>query len=100
MTFEHRHENKSCSACQEWVNERMKVVKVVKVVKVKECEFSSFKTFLVPSFCLTFRHFFGTIVIQKWTKLGEDWGEICPESVNKYRFQSNKIEYIFVEAIN
>ena len=34
-TFEHRDENKSCSACRERVNER---VKVVKVVKVKECE--------------------------------------------------------------
>ena len=44
------------------MNERVKVVKVVKVakvVKVKECEFFKFlKTFLVPSFCLTFRHFF------------------------------------------
>ena len=43
------------------MNERVKVVKVVKVakvVKVKECEFFKFlKTFLVPSFCLTFRHF-------------------------------------------
>ena len=41
MTFEPRHENKSCSACRERVNERVKVVKVVKaakVVKVKECE--------------------------------------------------------------
>ena len=38
------------------MNERVKVVKVVKVVK--ECEFFKFlKTFLVPSFCLTFRHF-------------------------------------------
>ena len=35
MTFEHRHENKSCSACLERVNERVKVVKVAKVVKVK-----------------------------------------------------------------
>ena len=33
------------------MNERVKVVKVAKVVKF-------FKTFLVPSFCLTFRHFF------------------------------------------
>jgi len=24
MTFEHRHENKSCSAGQEWVNERLR----------------------------------------------------------------------------
>ena len=38
VTFEHRHENKSCSACQERVNETVKVVKVAKVVKVKECE--------------------------------------------------------------
>ena len=47
LTFEHRHENKSCSACRDRVNERVKVVKVakvakvakvVKVVKVKECE--------------------------------------------------------------
>ena len=51
-----------CSACRDRVNERVKVVivlKVAKVVKVKECEFIKFfKTFLVPSFCLTFRHFF------------------------------------------
>ena len=31
MTFEHRHENKSCSACRDRVNERVKVAKVVKV---------------------------------------------------------------------
>ena len=31
VTFEPRHENKSCSACRERVNERVKVVKVVKV---------------------------------------------------------------------
>ena len=24
MTFEHRHENKSCSACRERMNERLK----------------------------------------------------------------------------
>ena len=35
MTFEHRHENKSCSACRDKVNERVKVAKVAKVVKVK-----------------------------------------------------------------
>ena len=34
MTFEHRHENKSCSACRDRVNERVKVAKVAKVVKV------------------------------------------------------------------
>ena len=28
VTFEHRHENKSCSACREIVNERVKEVKV------------------------------------------------------------------------
>ena len=33
MTFEHRHDNKSCSACRDRVNERVKVVKVLKVVK-------------------------------------------------------------------
>ena len=38
VTFEPRHENKSCSACRERVNERVKVVKVAKVVKAKECE--------------------------------------------------------------
>ena len=31
MTFDHRHENKSCSACRDRVNERVKVGKVVKV---------------------------------------------------------------------
>ena len=35
MTFEHRHENKSCSACRDRVNERVKVVKEAKVVKEK-----------------------------------------------------------------
>ena len=24
MTFEHRHENKTCSACREWLNERLR----------------------------------------------------------------------------
>ena len=33
VTFEHRHENKSCSACRDRVNERVKVVNVAKVVK-------------------------------------------------------------------
>ena len=31
MTFEHGHENKSCSACRERVNESVKVLKVAKV---------------------------------------------------------------------
>ena len=35
VTFEHRHENKSCSACRDRVNERVKVVKEAKVVKEK-----------------------------------------------------------------
>ena len=62
MTFEHRHENKSCSACRDRVNERVKVVKLVKVVKVaKEAKvvkvfqnipgsqlLSDIQTFLVP----------------------------------------------------
>ena len=34
VTFEHRDENKGCSACRDRVNERVKVVKVVKVMKV------------------------------------------------------------------
>ena len=34
MTFEHRHENKSCSACRDRVNERVKVAKVAKEAKV------------------------------------------------------------------
>ena len=34
VTFEHRHENKSCSACRDRVNERVKVEKVEKVAKV------------------------------------------------------------------
>ena len=113
VTFQHRQ---ACSACQEWVNERVRVwewllsidmkTKLVqhvksdwmrhwKSVKVWECEsvkvrewflsidmktkvvqhvesawmrdwksvrvrefFKFLKTFLVPSFCLTFRHFF------------------------------------------
>ena len=31
VTFEHRHGDKSCSACRESVNESVKVLKVVKV---------------------------------------------------------------------
>ena len=31
MNFGHRHENKSCSACRDRLNERLKVAKVVKV---------------------------------------------------------------------
>ena len=31
VTFDHRHENKSYSACRERVNESVKVLKVVKV---------------------------------------------------------------------
>ena len=31
MSFEHKHENKSCSACQEREDERVNVVKIVKV---------------------------------------------------------------------
>ena len=43
VTFEHRHENKSCSACQEWVNERLKEWESERVwecesVRVWECE--------------------------------------------------------------
>ena len=34
VTFEHRHENKSCSACRNRLNERVKEPKVVKVAKV------------------------------------------------------------------
>ena len=56
VTFEPRHENKSCSACQDRVNERVKVANVVKV-KVFQV-FKFFKEFLVPRACLTFRHFF------------------------------------------
>ena len=57
MTFEHRHENKSCSACRDRVNERVKVVKVAKVVKVKVFQnipgsqlLSDFQTFFKYSF--------------------------------------------------
>ena len=50
VTFEHRHENKSCSACRERVNERVfQVCQVFNNIKTLE--------FLVPSFCLTLRHF-------------------------------------------
>ena len=41
VSFQQRDENKTCSACREWLNERLKVVKVVKVAKVvkaKKCE--------------------------------------------------------------
>ena len=75
VTVEHRDENKSWSACQEWVNERMKECesekewesdfwaqrwkqKLFSMSRVSEWESASFATFLVPSFCLTFRHFY------------------------------------------
>ena len=55
MTFEHKHEDKSCSACQERVNETVKVVKVAKVVKVKVFQnipgsqlLSDIQTFFLP----------------------------------------------------
>ena len=48
VIFEHRHENKSCLACWEWVNERVKEWESERV----------WESDLVPSFCLTFRHFF------------------------------------------
>ena len=84
LIFEHRDENKSCSACRERVNERLKVLKVV---KVKECESETERVTFehrhenksfsactegvnervqvcqVPSFCLTFRHLFIIIFI-------------------------------------
>ena len=48
MTFEHRHENKSCSACRDRVNERVKVVKVVKVANlVKVAKVVKVKVFQV-----------------------------------------------------
>ena len=37
LTFEHRDENKSCSACQEWFNERLSV-RVRKSVTVRKWE--------------------------------------------------------------
>ena len=35
MSFEHRHENKTCSACREWLNERLKKCESA---RVWECE--------------------------------------------------------------
>ena len=48
VTFEHRHENKSCS------------------------EHSNIDTFQVPSFCLTLRHFFTTLIppVGSWRPRG------------------------------
>ena len=95
MTFEPRHENKTCSACREWLNERLKesesgivresesekvwgcllsiemktkVVQDVKSdwmrdwmsVRVRKSE-REWECDLVPSFCLTFRHFFDSL---------------------------------------
>ena len=46
MTFEHRHENKSCSACRDRLNERLEVVKVVKVAKIVKVKvFQFFQVF-------------------------------------------------------
>ena len=41
VTFEHRHENKTCSACREWLNERMRECEIAREwecesVKVRE----------------------------------------------------------------
>ena len=48
MTSEHRHENKSCSACRDRVNERVKVVKLVKVAKsVKVAKVARVKVFQI-----------------------------------------------------
>ena len=48
MTFEDRHEKKSSSACPE---------DHLKDILIFEFRILIFKFFLVPSFCLTFRHF-------------------------------------------
>ena len=45
VTFEHRHENKSCSACRERVFQFFTVFNNIQTLE-----------FMVPSFCLTFRH--------------------------------------------
>ena len=73
QTFEHRHENKSCSACLERVDERVRECESVRLRK-RECEIERVtfehrhenkscsacqecQVLQVPSFCLTFRHF-------------------------------------------
>ena len=71
VTFEPRHENKSCSACRERVNETVKVVKVAKVVKVKVFQnipgsqlLSDIQTF----FTLFFTHFIKVFPQEQVTK--------------------------------
>ena len=53
-TFEHRHENKSCSACPE---DQLKPFYFLNF-EFKFANFQILNFFLVSSFCLTFRHFF------------------------------------------
>ena len=53
VTFEPRHENKSCSACLE---DQLELFEISHFQIFKK--FQIFKFSLVPSFCLTFRHFF------------------------------------------
>ena len=51
MTFEHRHESKSCSACQERVNESVKVFLVpifgLTIMEIGDWRFASLLFYLV-----------------------------------------------------
>ena len=70
MTFEHRHENKSCSACRERVNERVKAVKVVKV----------FQNILGSQLLSDIQTFFYYFIL--FTKLKIHWGVIPNVNLN------------------
>ena len=78
VTFEHRHENKSCSVWREWVNERLWEWESE---RVREWD-------LVPSFCLTFRHFFQSFKLSYQNKSCSE----CQRDVKKSVRQTDKQE--------
>ena len=88
MTFEHGHENKSCSACRDRVNERVKVAKIVKVARVKVFQvFQNIPGFQllsdIQNFFLLFQNslrlfciivwFMFVVVAILWNSLGSDF---------------------------
>ena len=93
VTFEHRHENKSCSACREWVNERLKEwgwetervwewllsihmkTKVVQNVQsdwMRECKFCRFPAFVWRSDIFSWEPALWTLIsldrVMRWSK--------------------------------
>ena len=116
MSFEHRDENKTCSACREWLKEwdserewesvnfehrnETKVVQHVKSdwmsVRVRKCEIvreseREWECDPVPSFCLTFRHFFYSDQLLKL---------IYSVTENKHFFEKKIVWLFFVLQIS